>query len=127
MGYQLAADLTLVFHLLFIAFVLFGGLLCLHHIRWIWLHLPSMIWGVGVEWMGWICPLTPLENHFRQLASGQGYQEGFVEHYLVPLIYPDKLTVSLQWFLGGLLLTVNIFVYLYLLQKRRKHQGEVDG
>jgi hypothetical protein len=122
MGYRLAADLTLVLHLAFIAFVLFGGLLCFRHIRWIWLHLPSMIWGVWIEWTGWICPLTPLENHFRQLASGQGYRDGFVEHYLIPLIYPEQLTVSLQWLLGGLVLVVNIFVYLCVLQKRRKHQ-----
>jgi hypothetical protein len=126
MGYRLAADLTLVLHLSFIVFVLFGGLLCRHHIRWVWLHLPSMIWGVWVEWAGWICPLTPLENHFRQRASAQGYQGGFVDHYLVPLIYPEGLTVSLQWFLGSLVLIVNVFIYLYLLQNWRKHQREVD-
>ena len=120
MGYRLAADLTLVLHLLFILFVIFGGLLCLHRVRWAWLHLPAMIWGVCVEWAGWICPLTPLENHFRQLASGQGYRGGFVERYLIPVIYPEQLTVSLQWVLGGLVLIVNIFVYLYVFQKKRK-------
>ena len=120
MGYRLAADLTLVLHLLFILFVIFGGLLCLHRVRWAWLHLPAMIWGVWVEWAGWICPLTPLENHFRQLASGQGYRGGFVEHYLIPVIYPEQLTASLQWILGGLVLIINIFVYLYVFQKTRK-------
>jgi hypothetical protein len=85
-----------------------------------------MIWGVWVEWAGWICPLTPLENHFRQRASAQGYQGGFVDHYLVPLIYPEGLTLSLQWFLGSLVLIVNVFIYLYLLQNWRKHQREVD-
>jgi len=122
MGYRLAADLTLILHLLFVVFVIFGGLLCLHRTRWIWLHLPSMIWGVWVEWAGWICPLTPLENHFRQMASGQGYREGFVEHYLVPLIYPEQLTISLQWLLGGLILVINIFVYYCLLHKQIKQQ-----
>ena len=97
MGYRIAADLTLALHLTFILFVLFGGLLCLHRTLWIWLHLPSVTWGVWVEWAGWICPLTPLENHFRHMASSEGYQEGFVEHYHVPLIYPEQLTVSLQW------------------------------
>ena len=120
MGYRLAADLTLLLHLLFIIFVLFGGLLCLHRIRWAWLHLPAMVWGVWVEWAGWICPLTPLENHFRHLASNQGYREGFVEHYLVPLIYPGQLTVSLQWILGSLVLIINVFVYLYVFQKKAK-------
>jgi hypothetical protein len=120
MGYRLAADLTLLLHLLFILFVIFGGLLCLHRFRWAWLHLPAMIWGVWVEWAGWICPLTPMENHFRQLASSQEYSGGFIEHYLIPVIYPEQLTVSLQWVLGGLVLIVNIFIYLYVFQKKRK-------
>jgi len=124
MWYRFAADLTLLLHLLFIVFVLFGGLLCLHRTRWIWLHLPSMFWGVWVEWSGWICPLTPLENHFRQRASGQGYRGDFVEHYLIPLIYPEQLTVSLQWFLGSLVLAVNIFIYCCVLQRLRKTAGE---
>ena len=122
MGYRLAADLTLILHLVFVVFVIFGGLLCLHRTRWVWLHLPSMIWGVWVEWAGWICPLTPLENHFRRMASGQGYREGFVEHYLVPLIYPEQLTISLQWLLGGLILVINIFVYYCVLHKQIKQQ-----
>ena len=127
MGYRIAADLTLVLHLTFILFVLFGGLLYLHRTRWIWLHLPSMLWGVWVEWAGWICPLTPLETYFRHMASSGGYQEGFVEHYLVTLIYPDQLTISLQWLLGGLILTINIFVYSCVLHKRIKQQRKVDG
>ena len=122
MGYRLVADLTLILHLAFIVFVLFGGLLCLHRTRWVWLHLPSIIWGVFVEWASWTCPLTPLENHFRQLASGQGYRDGFVEHYLIPLIYPGQLTVSLQWFLGALILVINIIVYFYVWQKQIKQR-----
>ena len=127
MGYRFAADLTLILHLLFIVFVLFGGLLCLHRTRWLWLHLPSMLWGVWVEWAGWVCPLTPLENHFRQSASGQGYRDDFVEHYLIPLIYPEQLTVSLQWFLGSLVLAINIFIYYYVFQRRRDQKVKVDG
>jgi len=127
MEYRFAADLTLALHFIFIVFVLFGGLLCLHRKRWIWLHLPSMLWGVWVEWSGWICPLTPLENHFRQRASGQGYRGGFVEHYLIPLIYPEQLTVSLQWLLGSLILAVNIVIYCFVLQRAKKQQEKVDG
>lgn len=127
MGYRLAADLTLIVHLAFIVFVLLGGLLCLYRIRWAWLHLPSMAWGLWVEWTGWICPLTPLENHFRQMSAGQGYREGFVEHYLIPIIYPEQLTIPLQWFLGFLVLIVNIFIYMCVLKKQRKQQEEVDG
>lgn len=126
MDYRLAADLTLVLHLLFIVFVLFGGLLCLRSIRWAWLHLPAMAWGIYIEWSGRSCPLTPLENHFRQLASGQGYAGGFVEHYLVPLIYPERLNASMQWILGAVVLVINLFVYIQVAHKRRKSAGQVD-
>ena len=126
MGYRLAADLTLVLHLLFIIFILFGGLLCLHRIRWAWLHLPAIVWGVWVEWAGWICPLTPLENYFRQRSSEQGYPGGFVEHYLIPVIYPEQLTILIQWLLGALVLVINIFVYLYVFRKKRKRDDLVD-
>jgi hypothetical protein len=127
MGYGLAAGLILVLHLLFIAFVIFGGVLSLHRTCWTWLHLPAVIWAVWVEWSGWTCPLTPLENHFRKLAFDQGYQEGFIEHYLVPLIYPEQLTISLRWFFAGLILVTNVLVYVWVLRKRRKQQGRVDA
>lgn len=120
MWFQLAADLTLIAHLLFIVFVLFGGLLALHRKLWIWFHFPAILWALWVEWAGKTCPLTPLENHFRQLASAQRYSESFVEHYLVPLIYPDTLTVSMQLALGGIVLLANIFVYLYVFQRENK-------
>jgi len=92
--YRVLADLTLGLHLAFILFALLGGLLCRHRKHWAFLHLPTLLWGVWVEWSGTICPLTPLENHFRELASGQGYQGSFIEHYLVPIIYPQGLTVD---------------------------------
>ncbi|MGK2904849.1 MAG: DUF2784 domain-containing protein [Desulfuromonadales bacterium] len=127
MGYGLAAGLILVLHLLFIAFVIFGGVLSFHRTFWAWLHLPAVIWAVWVELSGSTCPLTPLENHFRKLAFGQGYQEGFIEHYLVPLIYPEQLTISLRLILGGFILAANVFVYCCVVRKRRKQQGQVDG
>ena len=126
MGYRLAADLILIFHLLFISYILFGGLLACHRSFWVWLHLPAMLWGLWVEWAGWLCPLTPLENYFRLLASDQQYSESFIEHYLVPLIYPARLTVSLQWLLGGIVLGVNILVYLYVFRVRNKRHSRVD-
>jgi hypothetical protein len=126
MGAQLAADLILILHLLFILFVLFGGLLCMHRTRWAWLHLPAMAWGIWVEWTNRICPLTPLENHFRKLASGQGYREGFTEHYLIPLIYPEQLTNPQQYFLGILVLVINMIIYFYILRKWQKKQRQVD-
>ncbi|MDH3997904.1 MAG: DUF2784 domain-containing protein [Desulfuromonadales bacterium] len=108
---QLAADAVLILHLLFILFALFGGLLVLHRRRWMWLHLPAVLWGVWVEWAGKLCPLTPLENHFRHLANGQGYEGGFVQHYLLPLIYPAGLTPTVQLVLGAVVIAVNLLVY----------------
>ncbi len=126
MGYRLAAELTLIFHLLFILFVLFGGLLSLRKSFWVWLHIPAALWGLWVEWAGWLCPLTPLENYFRRRASSLEYPESFIEHYLVSMIYPEQLTVSLQWSLGGILLIVNLLIYFYVFRLRNKHQYKVD-
>jgi len=126
MGYRLAAELTLIFHLLFILFVLFGGLLALRKNFWIWLHIPAVLWGLWVEWAGWLCPLTPLENYFRRGASSPEYTERFIEHYLVSMIYPEQLTVSLQWVLGGILVIVNLLIYFYVFRLRNKHQCQVD-
>ena len=126
MGPQLAADLILILHLLFIFFVIFGGFLLLHRTGWVWLHMPTALWGVWIEWSGKTCPLTPMENHFRQLAYGQSYHEGFIEHYIVPLIYPEQLTVQWQWLFGALVLIINLFIYLYAFKKQRERQKPVD-
>ena len=126
MGYQQAADLLLVLHLAFIAFVLFGGLLCLHRVRWAWLHLPAMAWGIWIEWTGGICPLTPWENRFRQLAGEPQYRESFIEHYLVPLIYPEQLNLSIQWILGAVVLLGNLLIYWQVLRVAGKRRVQVD-
>lgn len=126
MSYQFLADLTLILHLCFILFVLFGGLFCLFRTYMICLHLPAISWGIWVEWTGRTCPLTPFENHFRQLASGQGYSGGFIEQYLVPVIYPNYLEISLQWFLGVVVIFVNLVVYIFVLNRIRKRSRQVD-
>lgn len=125
MLYRMLADLTLVLHFAFILFAVFGGLLVLWR-RWIiWLHLPAAVYGVLVEWVGWICPLTPLEVRFRLLAGQAGYAGGFLEHYLLPLIYPAGLTRELQWLFGALVLIFNLAVYAFLLARiRRGRQAE---
>jgi hypothetical protein len=117
MIYRLAADGLLLLHLLFIVFVMAGGLV----VRWkpavAWMHAPAAIWGMLIEFVGWICPLTPLENHFRELSGAQGYSGGFIDHYLLPLIYPDWLTVRNQYVLGGLALGVNGAIYYWLWRR----------
>ena len=118
MGYTILADLVLIFHLLFVFFVLFGGLLILRWPWMIWLHLPAVAWGILVECSGWFCPLTPLENWLRRQAGAE-YEGDFVQHYLLHLLYPDRLTHQSQLVLGFVVLLVNISVYGWLW--RRSH------
>lgn len=106
-----AADAVLLFHLLFIVFAVLGGLLLLRWSWLIWLHLPAAVWGVTVEVMHLQCPLTPLENSLRRAAGEAGYEGGFIEHYLIPIIYPAGLTPQIQLWLGGVVLVVNVLVY----------------
>ncbi len=111
------ADLIIVVHLAFIVFVLFGGLLAL---RWRWMpvaHLPAAMWGAAVEFFGWVCPLTPLENMLRRAGGGAGYSVSFIEVYLVPLVYPAELTRELQFFLGGIVVAVNAVVSFLVLRR----------
>ena len=111
------ADLVVVLHFAFVLFVVFGGLLVL---RWRWvayLHVPAAIWGVLIELTGWICPLTPLENALRSRAGETGYQGGFVEHYILPALYPSALTRRIQLLLGAVVLLLNLAIYAYVLRR----------
>lgn len=119
MTYRLLADLVLLLHAAFVAFVMLGGLLALRWPRAAWLHLPLVAWGAGIEFLGGICPLTPLENRWRQLAGEQGYTGGFVEHYIVAALYPDGLTRNVQVALGLLVLAVNAAIYGWAWRRNR--------
>jgi hypothetical protein len=96
----------------------FGGLLVLRWSRLVYVHLPAAVWGVLIEFAGWICPLTPLEQSLRQSAGGHGYSGSFIEHYLLPLLYPTALTRTIQLVLGTLVIVVNLCIYGYLLRSR---------
>jgi hypothetical protein len=114
------ADLIVAVHFAFVLFVVLGGLLVL---RWPWLalaHIPAALWGAAIEFGGWICPLTPLEQSLRRDAGDAGYSGGFIEHYILPVLYPSALTRSIQIILGVSVLTVNLLMYGYLLRRRRK-------
>ena len=126
MSYRFLADLVVVAHLVFILFGLFGGLLALHRARWMLLHLPAIAWISALEFNAWICPLTPLENKLRQLAGEAGYDGGFVEHYLIPLIYPAGLTHSIQQMLGWGALLLNIAIYAWVAQRIRQRTTRPD-
>lgn len=114
---RIAADLVLAVHLGFIVFVILGGLLLLRFPKIMYLHIPAAVWGAFVEISGRICPLTTWENDLRQSAGESGYAESFVEHYLVPIIYPAGLTRDVQLTLAGIVVFANIVIYGWLLYR----------
>ena len=112
------ADAIVVAHLAFVFFVLLGGLLVLRWPRLGLVHVPAVVWGVWIEVSGWICPLTPLENWLRRRGGGAGYASSFVEHYVVPLLYPAGLTRDRQWLLAAVVVLINAAVYALVLGRR---------
>ncbi len=113
------ANVILMIHFSFIIFVVFGGLLIFYK-KWMsWLHIPAVLWAALIEFSGRICPLPPLENHLRTLSGQNGYDYGFIHHYLLKIIYPDGLTRQAQIFLGFGVLIFNLFVYAVYLKKRK--------
>src|SRR3990167_8138622 len=113
-----AADAVVVFHLLFILFAVLGGLLVWRWRGLVWLHVPAALWGVLVELIRWPCPLTPLEHSLRLAAGQAGYRGGFVEHYLLPIIYPAGLTPQIQIGLGVFVLLLNALIYGVMFWQR---------
>jgi hypothetical protein len=114
----LLADLVVAVHVLFVLFVVLGGLLVL---RWRWvayLHIPAALWGAAIELGGWICPLTPLENQLRRQGGGAGYSGDFIEHYILPVLYPSALTRPIQLMLGFIVIGVNLGIYAYVFRRK---------
>lgn len=117
---RLSADLVLLLHFLFVLFAVFGGLLVLYR-RWLaWLHVPTFLWAVLINVIGWVCPLTPLENALRLAASEESYRGGFVEHYLAPIIYPEGASPELGLKIGVALLIWNMAIYGWVIFKARR-------
>ena len=119
MLYRFLADAVVAFHLGFVLFVVFGGFAALRWPKAAWLHLPVALWGAGIEFVSGICPLTPLENHLRRLGGEAGYSGGFVERYVLPVLYPAGLSRDVQWVLGGFVVAVNVAVYLAVWRRHR--------
>jgi hypothetical protein len=120
MLYRFLADLVVVLHLAFVLFVVLGGLLALRWPRAAWFHLPAAVWGAGIEFVQGVCPLTPLENHLRRLGGESGYSGGFVEHYVLPVLYPADLNREVQLGLGIFVLLLNLSVYAVVWRRRRR-------
>ena len=124
---RVLVELTVLLHFGFVLFVVLGGLLVLRSARWAWLHVPSVLYGTMIELVGWICPLTPLEQWFRVRARWATYEGGFLEHHLEPLIYPGWLDRSTQLVLGSALLGLNLLVYTWAWRKHRVRRKRSAG
>jgi hypothetical protein len=118
--YDFLANAIVGFHFLFILFVVFGGWLVIRYPKMAFVHLPAALWGALVEFSGWICPLTPLENHLRNLAGETSYSGDFIQRYLIPVMYPENLTPKIQLVLGSIVVVVNVIVYIVAIRKYRQ-------
>lgn len=121
MAYRLAADLTMLLHFAFTAFVTVGALLLLWKPRIAWIHVPAVAYGVAIELVGWTCPLTPLEQHYRWLAGQTGYHGGFLDHYLGRILYPSNWE-SIHTWLGIGLVALNVALYAAALARGRSRR-----
>jgi hypothetical protein len=126
--YRLLADLALAVHLAFVVFAIVGGLLALRW-RWLpWVHVPAVLWGAVIEFTGWTCPLTPLENAFREAGGSAGYSGPFLDHYVTPILYSTTLTRHDQILYGFGLLLINLFAYgILVLRWRRGDAGRTPA
>ena len=118
--YAVLADAVLVLHFAFVLFVALGGLLVLRWPRVAWAHIPAALWGAAIEFGGWICPLTPLENRLRELAGERTFEGDFIARYLMPVMYPEGLTRTAQVTIGLGVLAANIAIYMVVLKRRNK-------
>jgi hypothetical protein len=123
MFYRGLADAVVVLHFGFVLFVVLGGLFALRWPRAAWIHLPAAIWGAGIEFIGGICPLTPLEILLRRLGGEAGYRGGFVEHYVLPVLYPQALNRDIQFILGGIVVGLNVLIYALVLRRVRSRSA----
>ncbi len=122
MIYRVAADFVLVTHFAFIVLVVAGGLMVVRYAWFAWIHLPAACWGAFVELTGRICPLTKFENYLRVNAGQEGYADSFVEHYILPVIYPAGLTRNIQLLLAGLVIAVNVIIYATILLRKKRQK-----
>ena len=119
MWFRTAAEGVLVLHLAFVLFVVLGGLLVIHWPRLAWVHIPVALYGATIEFVGFVCPLTPLEVWLRLRGGEAGYSGGFIDHYVTAALYPNGLTRHIQMVLGAGVLLINAIAYAIWLRRRR--------
>ena len=122
MLYSILADTVIIFHFAFVLFVIFGGLLLFFSNKIALLHIPAAVWGALIEFSGWICPLTPLENSLLAKAGRNVYANGFIDNYVLPVLYPGGLTRNIQLAMGSTVILINLIVY-GIVAKRLIHDG----
>lgn len=120
MIYKLLADLVVILHFLFVLLVVFGGFLVLRWRRFAFAHIPAVLWAVYIEFSGRLCSLTPLENWLRERSGSTAYKSGFVEHYILPVLYPEVLSQQMQIFLGVFVLIVNLGIYGWVISRNKR-------
>ena len=120
MLFRFLAGFTVCVHLAFILFAIAGGLMVLRWRKVAWIHLPAVVWAAAIEFGGWLCPLTYLENWLWVQGGLASYGSGFVERYLLPILYPKQLNRSIQYAIGGLVLVLNLLIYFCIISRRRK-------
>jgi hypothetical protein len=125
--YLIAADVVVILHLLFVIFVVAGGLGGLWRPKILWFHIPALLWGVVIEFSGWICPLTPLENLLRHKGGGAQYSGGFIEHFILPVLYPAGLTRTVQLTLGVAVIVFNGIVYCAVIRRRGSDKSQTNN
>ena len=123
MIYRLAADAVLVLHFGFVVFVVFGGLIVWKYPLAAWAHIPAALWGIGIEIIGAVCPLTYLEVALRQQAGELGYETGFIEHYVAPILYPQGLTRAVQLMLAAAVIVINSLIYGIVVRTKHKQES----
>lgn len=123
MPYRVLAELVVVTHLAFVLFVVLGGFLVLRWRRFAWVHVPAVLWAALIEFASWVCPLTPLENWLRETGGASAYPQGFIEHYILPVLYPAALTRNLQIILGISVLILNLAVYAWIWRVSTKGES----
>lgn len=123
MLYRLLADAVVVLHLLFVLYVILGSLLVLKWPYTSWLHVPAALWGAIIELAAWRCPLTPLEQSLRRLAGQQGFAGGFIDHYIISVLYPPGLTRTHQILLGIVVIAINAVIYGYIWRRAMRADG----
>ena len=125
--FRILVNTLILLHLAFVLYVVLGGLLAWRWPRMAWLHLPAAAWGALIEFTGCICPLTPLEKRLRAMGGLEGYDGGFIQHYILPILYPSGLTRGMQIALGSFVIVLNLMIYARLIQRRLQVSGRRES